>query len=172
MLEKIADHLIVFIISIFSIVFGVLMIFINKDIFSRAITIILGGCLLINSLFLFIEGKGNIISTLSGVIYIVLALLVMFFDSSQTIAVIEIILGICCILLPIVRIIMSDDKKWRIKLELPSIVIGATICFVSLPVFLKYALIVLLILTGISGIVYVFIAKEKNPIDKSDVIDI
>ena len=95
--------------------------------------------------------------TYSGIVNIGVGTLFLFFHNY----IITIILGVLLVILPIVRIVESDNKKIQFKQELPLFLMGIFICFsgdLFVAIFFKI-IGVLLILLGIYQFISIFFER-------------
>ena len=163
-----------FIAGILSIIFGALLIILSifafKDL-KNIIFVTIGVLLIvINSLFLLVTLLDSnkyylVFNLIFEIIGIVLGILFLNNDNTAVI----IIVGCYMILFPIVRILLSNDKKARLINELPSLIIGILLILFSFALddILKIVTIVIgaiIVCYGIFDIIITF--KLKKDINK------
>lgn len=163
-----------FIAGILSIIFGTLLIILSifafKDL-KNIIFVTIGVLLIvINSLFLLVTLLDSnkyylVFNLIFEIIGIVLGILFLNNDNTAVI----IIVGCYMILFPIVRILLSNDKKARLINELPSLIIGILLILFSFALddILKVVTIVIgaiIVCYGIFDIIITF--KLKRDINK------
>ena len=163
-----------FIAGILSIIFGALLIILSifafKDL-KNIIFVTIGVLLIvINSLFLLVTLLDSnryylVFNLIFEIIGIILGILFLNNDNTAVI----IIVGCYMILFPIVRILLSNDKKARLINELPSLIIGILLILFSFALddILKIVTIVIgaiIVCYGIFDIIITF--KLKRDINK------
>ncbi len=163
-----------FIAGILSIIFGALLIILSifafKDL-KNIIFVTIGVLLIvINSLFLLVTLLDSnkyylVFNLIFEIIGIILGILFLNNDNTAVI----IIVGCYMILFPIVRILLSNDKKARLINELPSLIIGILLILFSFALddILKVVTIVIgaiIVCYGIFDIIITF--KLKRDINK------
>ena len=98
-----------------------------------------------------------IISTVS----VVIGFLFMFWHDT----VISIILAIWLIIMPIIRIVLSQNKKEQLKSEIPLFIIAVFLFFVPASTIFKYVILVfggILIIFGLASIILLLLNKNNN----------
>ena len=156
-LKKIKEHPYILLTGLMFIGLGLYLFFVNSEFVLSFIYTSVAFLLILIGISKFMVVKRTKMDTYNGVIDIAIGTLFLFFHNY----IVTLILGTLLLVLPIVRIVKSSDKKFQIKQELPLFALGIFICFsgdLFVAIFFKI-IGVLLILLGIYQFVSIFFER-------------
>jgi len=169
--NNIKKHPYLFVTSIILMLAGIALIFVDTSSIMQVIMVIFGVLCIFNGLFSMMAGR-TLIAYLYGLLYMALGI-ILFFNQPGVMTVVTIIFAVFAVILPIVRIILENDKLRQLKMELPALIIAIVIIFLGIPTVFKYVLVGLLIGAGIFLLVSILNEKPKlTKAQKRNAIDI
>ncbi len=163
-----------FVTSIVYILIGLVFIFVPSDVLLDVIFTILGIIIILLNLvpciYYFMLGKDNNRYYTYAVLSLVSIAIGFAFIFMHN-AVLAVILGSWLVVLPIVRIVLSNDKKAELKKSIPYFVVAILLFFIPANTIFDIVLKVfggLLIALGVFGIIYRIVIDHKNNKNDND----
>ena len=155
-MDKIKKHPVLFFLSIASLVVGLWFILDNPSKVIGVIYTFIGICLIMSGVLKMLTNQKKY--TYDGLINVVVGILIMFLHN----LVFTIILGAIFMIFPLARIVVSENKAYTFKRELPFLIIGLVIALCAdlfAVILVKISGVILLIL-AVCLFVLIFVSKE------------
>lgn len=156
-LKKIKEHPYILLTGLIFIALGLFLIFVDSSFILMFIHTSMAFMLILLGISKFMLAKRSKLDTYSGIVNIAIGTLFLFFYNF----IIDIILGSILVIFPIVRIVLSENKKLTFKQELPLFLMGIFIIFsgdLFVNIFFKI-IGGLLILLGIYQFISIFFER-------------
>ena len=156
-LKKIKEHPYILLTGLIFIALGLFLIFVDSSFILMFIHTSMSFMLILLGISKFMLAKRSKLDTYSGIVNIAIGTLFLFFYNF----IVTIILGTILVIFPIVRIVLSDNKKLTFKQELPLFLMGIFIIFsgdLFVNIFFKI-IGGLLILLGIYQFISIFFER-------------
>ena len=178
-MNKLKKHPYLFLSSIITFCLGLLFVFLDYSKIIDWLYFVVSSFLIIGGLYKLFDQNKVKENYINGLVNIFIGILLLLFRNF----ILSIILGCILLVLPIVRIVLSDNKKNTFKQQIPFIILGVLICFsgdIFANVFFKI-LGVLLMLFAIYQFVSIFIYRlqlikvnkeTSEPKKRRDIIDV
>jgi hypothetical protein len=180
-LKKIKEHPYILLTGLIFIALGLFLIFVDSSFILMFIHTSMAFMLILLGISKFMLAKRSKLDTYSGIVNIAVGTLFLFFYNF----IIDIILGSILVIFPIVRIVLSDNKKLTFKQELPLFLMGIFIIFsgdLFVNIFFKI-IGGLLILLGIYQFISIFFERiqilqvnygnnSNEPTKRRNVVDV
>lgn len=180
-LKKIKEHPYILLTGLIFIALGLFLIFVDSSFILMFIHTSMAFMLILLGISKFMLAKRSKLDTYSGIVNIAVGTLFLFFYNF----IIDIILGSILVIFPIVRIVLSENKKLTFKQELPLFLMGIFIVFsgdLFVNIFFKI-IGGLLILLGIYQFISIFFERiqilqvnygnnSNEPTKRRNVVDV
>lgn len=154
--------------TLFGILFGMLMLFVNVDFMLNVISIAIGIYLIISGVLQLAHDEQDKIIAATSIITIGLGTLCVIFRNE----IISILVGIVLIVVPVIRICIADDWKKQFKKEIVSIIVGVVLIVIGPTNTIEIIVRILGLICILLAIIYFIhqlISFKKNK--KNNVLD-